>query len=235
MMCAQKNQHRGLITMTRRRCMRFAFTFIAAASSIFALARALVPAASGQNAASQNAASQDIALPPFRGTLKDDYYPADARRHYQQGRALVEFTVDARGVPADVVVVNAEPEREFSDAARLLARNLRYQVPTGWQQSASAHRFRLGVRFQVIDCINFSHCESNAHNPPADYDAADRTYVLSTQKRVVILLPAAAPIAAPPTASPPIAPATPLAPAPKVTPSAASPPVPSEEPVYPPG
>ncbi len=219
--------------------MRFAFTIIAAASSMFALALAFVPAASGQSAASQsaasqNAASQYIALPPFRGTLKDDYYPADARRHYQQGRALVEFTIDARGVPADVVVVNAEPEREFSDAARLLARNLRYQVPTGWQQSASTHRFRLGVRFQVIECINFSHCEPNAHNAPADYDAADRTYVLSTQKRVVILLPAS-PIAAPPTAAPPIAPATPPAPAPKANPSAVSPPAPSEEPVYPPG
>jgi TonB family protein len=181
----------------------------------------------------QDAAKAAIQLPPYKGELKDDYYPPDARQHYRQGRALVEFTVDARGVPADVVVVNAEPAREFDEWARRLARNLRYQVPAGWDQSAAAHRFRLGVRFQVIECINLSHCETGSRNPPADYEGVDRTYVLSALRRVVIFQtsppppgPAAQPPAPLPATSPPRA-----SPSPPRTPA----PVPYEEPIYPPG
>jgi TonB family protein len=178
----------------------------------------------------EDAATGKLVLPAFRGTLRDDYYPMDARLHYRQGRALVEFSVDAHGVPTDVVVVSAEPAREFDDAARLLARNLRYQVPAGWQPGAAAHRFRLGVRFQVLECINFSHCEPQPRNPPADYDAADRTYVLSAQRRVVTLL------TEPPVISP-AAPAAPAAPSPPAAPGRpqAAPAARPEEPIYPPG
>ena len=183
--------------------------------------------ASVSPANAEGAANEKIVLPPYRGTLRDDYYPADARQHYRQGRALVEFSVDAHGVPTDVVVVSAEPAREFDDAARLLARNLRYQVPAGWQPGAAAHRFRLGVRFQVLECINFSHCEPQPRNPPADYDAADRTYVLSAQRRVVTLL----------TEPPGISPAAPAAPSPPAAPGRpqAAPAARPEEPIYPPG
>jgi TonB family protein len=216
-------------TRTRKHRARIGAAVIAAASTIVALALTLAfafafaPAARGEGVASQK-----IELPPFRGTLRDDYYPADARLHLRQGRALVEFSVDARGMPTDVVLLNAEPSREFDEAARLLARNLRYQVPPGWEQGAAARRFRLGVRFQVLECINFSRCDPNAHNPPADYEAADRTYVVSAQKRVVVLL-------SQPPAAPPPAPAPTMAPAPRATPPAAPPSEPSEEPVYPPG
>jgi len=217
----------GVIRMTSRRRTWIARTVIAAVMAL--VVPLVVPA---PPASAQGAATEKIALPPYRGTLRDDYYPADARQHYQQGRALVEFSVDAHGVPTDVVVVSAEPAREFDNAARLLARNLRYQVPPGWQQGAAAHRFRIGVRFQVIECINFAHCESQPRNPPADYDAADRTYVLSAQHRTVALL--TEPLVTSPTAPAPVAPAT-ASPAatparPQVTPAARS-----EEPVYPPG
>jgi len=205
--------------MTRRRGPRIQLTVIAAASAIVALAAA---------ASGLGAPSQDIQLPPFRGMLRDDYYPADARLHFRQGRALVEFSVDAHGVPTDVVLVNSDPAREFDDAARMLARHLRYQVPPDWEQGAAARRFRLGVRFQVVECVNFSHCEPNSRNPPADYDVADRTYVLTAQKHVVVLLNQ-------PPAVPPMAPALPIAPGQRANPSAASPAAPSEEPVYPPG
>jgi TonB family protein len=132
------------------------------------------------------AALDKVELPPYRGTLRDDYYPDDARLHYLQGRALVEFSVNGNGVPTDVVVVASEPPREFEKSAHLLVRNLRFEVPSGWQASAAAaQRFRLGVRFQVVECLNFSHCETQSHNPPQDYADANRTYVVSAQRRVL--------------------------------------------------
>jgi len=116
-----------------------------------------------------------------------------------------------------VVLVNAEPPHEFEDAARHLVQNLRFEVPDGWKQSAAAaHRFRMGVRFQVIECINFSKCESQARQPPADYDTAERTYVVTSQRRVLTFDTVA-----------PAAPAPP--PLPKATPGTLS------EPDYPPG
>jgi TonB family protein len=207
--------------MTRQRHRRIVRTAVAAVIALLALDRGLL---------AQDAATAPIQLPPYKGELKDDYYPPDARQHYRQGRALVEFSVDARGVPADVVLVNAEPAREFDDLARRLARNLRYQVPPGWDQSAASHRFRIGVRFQVIECINLSHCETGPRNPPADYEGADRTYVVTAQRRVVIFQtnpPPPGPVAQPPAPQPPTAPAA-LPPPPRN-------PVPYEEPIYPPG
>jgi hypothetical protein len=112
--------------------------------------------------------------------------------------------------------VNAEPPHEFEDAARRLVQNLRFEVPAGWQQSAAAaHRFRMGVRFEVIECINLSKCESQARHPPADYDGADRTYVVTSQQRVLTF-----------DSSPP----PPPAPLPRPRDTGASP-----EPDYPPG
>jgi TonB family protein len=186
----------------------------------------------------QAAAAETIELPPYKGDLKDDYYPADARLHFRQGRALVEFAVDARGVPTDVVVVNSEPERSFQESARRLVKNLRFEVPAGWERgAAAAHRFRMGVRFQVIQCLNFSRCESQSRNPPADYDAASRTYVVSAQQRVLTFAskqteaPAAsnAPSPAPASAAP-SAPSPAPPPRPRASPSATP-----EEPIYPPG
>jgi TonB family protein len=211
--------------MTRQRSRLIMRAAIAAAMATIVLDR---------GALAQGTAPRPIELPPYKGTLKDDYYPEYARGHALQGRVLVEFNVDGRGVPKDVVVVNAEPARNFDDSARRLVKNLRYEVPAGWEQSAGAHRFRMGVRYQVIQCINFSHCESEPRNPPADYEAADRTYIVNAQRRVVTFTdagsvappasatPASAPLAAPPPAAAP--------PRPRTTPVA-----PSEEPIYPPG
>jgi len=66
--------------------------------------------------------------------------------------------------------------------------------------------------------MNFSKCEPQARNPPADYEAADRTYVVSSQRRVLKLneAPQTAPTPAPP-------------PRPRDTPGT------SAEPDYPPG
>jgi TonB family protein len=202
------------------------------------IVRATIAAAMASIALGRGAPAQGIAppieLPPYKGTLKDDYYPEDARAHALQGRVLVEFNVDGRGVPKDVVLVNAEPARDFDESARMLVKHLRFEVPAGWEQSAAAHRFRIGVRYQMIQCINFSHCEAAPRNPPADYEAADRTYVVSMQRRVVTFEGArsgappasATPASAPPAAVPPAA----APPRPRATPAA-----PSEEPVYPPG
>jgi TonB family protein len=215
--------------MTRQGHRRIVRTAMAAVVALLALNRGLL---------AQDVAKAPIQLPPYKGELKDDYYPPDARQHYRQGRALVEFTLDARGVPLDVVVVNAEPTREFDDLARRLAKNLRYEVPAGWDQSAASHRFRIGVRFQVIECINLSHCETGPRNPPADYEGADRTYVVTAQRRVVIFQanpPAPGPAAQPPAALlPGPQPSTPQ-PATAPAPPASHNPVPYEEPVYPPG
>jgi TonB family protein len=170
----------------------------------------------------QAAATEQIELPPYKGTLRDDYYPEDARRHFTQGRALVEFALNARGVPDDVVIVNAEPPHEFEDSARRLVKNLRFEVPAGWEQSAAAHRFRIGVRFQVVECPNLSRCESQARNPPADYEVANRTYVVSAQRRVLAFgQPEAPPAPAPARGG-------------SVTSPAPRPGAPSE-PIYPPG
>jgi len=204
--------------MSRQRSRLIVRATIAAAMASIAFGRG---ALAGMTAA--------IELPPYKGTLKDDYYPEDARGHALQGRVLVEFSVDGRGVPKDVVVANAEPARNFDDSARRLVKNLRYEVPAGWEQNAAAHRFRMGVRYQVIQCINFSHCESEPRNPPADYEAADRTYIVSAQRRVVTFEGAQSvppPAAAPPAAASPAA----APPRPRATPMA-----PSEEPIYPPG
>ena len=206
--------------MTRQRRKLIARSAVAAVLAIMMLDR---------GALAQGAAKEPIQLPPYKGTLKDDYYPADARLHALQGRALVEFNIDGRGVPTNVVVVNAEPARQFDDSARHLVKNLRYEVPAGWEQSGAGHRFRLGVRFQIIACVNLSHCESQPRHPPADYDAADRTYVLSEQRRMIAS--DSHPPQAPPAAAPPALP-MPAAPPPRARPNPAAPP---EEPIYPPG
>jgi TonB family protein len=168
-------------------------------------------------ALAEGAASDKIELPPYKGTLKDDYYPADARLHNLQGRALVEFALNGRGVPTHVALVSSEPAHRFDDSALLLVRNLRFEVPAGWEQSAAAaHRFQLGVRFQEVECLNLSKCEAEPRNPPADYDAAMRTYIVTAQRHVVSL------------DSKPPAP-----PAPRARPRAS--PAASPEPNYPPG
>jgi TonB family protein len=181
-----------------------------------ALAALIAAGALDSPAMAQGAATDKLELPPYKGTLKDDYYPADARQHFLQGRALLEFALNGRGAPTDVALVNAEPPHEFEDAARRLVQNLHFEVPAGWQQSAAAaHRFRMGVRFEVIECINLSKCESQARHPPADYDGADRTYVVTSQQRVLTF-----------DSSPP----PPPAPLPRPRDTGASP-----EPDYPPG
>jgi len=177
-------------------------------------------------ALAQGAAGENIELPAYKGTLKDDYYPADARQHYLQGRALVEFALNGRGVPTDVVIVNSEPAHQFEDSARHLVQNLRFEVPPGWERSAAAaHRFRMGVRFQVIECINFSKCESQPRNPPADYEAVNRTYVVTTQRRVLVFDSNQPKLPGPP-------PGPPAAPPPPPTRDG---PAASPEPIYPPG
>lgn len=203
-----------------------------AASAMAAIIAAMVLALPGT---AHGAAVGKIELPPYRGTLRDDYYPDDARQHYLQGRALVEFSLNASGVPTDVLVTASEPPREFEKSARLLVRNLRFEVPAGWEAGAAgAQRFRLGVRFQVVRCMNFSHCESESRDPPPDYGQADRTYVVTAQRRVLTLsgrtpgLPEPAP--AQPQSSPPAAPA-PAYPQPRPQ---SAPPA-SAEPIYPPG
>ncbi|HEX2790528.1 MAG TPA: TonB family protein [Steroidobacteraceae bacterium] len=179
----------------------------------------------------QGAAVEKVELPAYNGTLRDDYYPPDARQHFLQGRALVEFSLNGSGVPADVVVVASEPPREFEKSARLLVKNLRFEIPAGWEATAAAaRRFRIGVRFQVVDCLNFSHCQSEARNPPPDYGEANRTYIVTAQRRVLTFdnQPPAAPV--PPQTSEPAAPASPYpVPRPQSAPPA------SAEPIYPPG
>jgi TonB family protein len=182
-------------------------------------------------APAQGTAVAKIELPAYKGTLRDDYYPPDARQHFLQGRALVEFSLNGSGVPADVVVVASEPPSEFEKSARLLVRNLRFEIPPGWEATAAAaERFRIGVRFQVVDCLNFSHCQTEARNPPPDYGDASRTYIVTAQRRVVTFdnRPPAAP--AQPQTSQPASPAPPYpVPRPQSAPPA------SAEPIYPPG
>jgi TonB family protein len=206
-----------MLIMTRQRRRLIVRTAIAAVIAIMVIDR---------GALAQGAVNGKIELPPYQGVLKDDYYPADARLHSLQGRALLEFNINGRGVPEDVVVVNAEPAREFDDSARRLVRNLRYQVPADWAQTGVSHRFRIALRYQVVQCINLSHCEAEPRSPPTDYDA-DRTYILTAQRRVVTFQSrqSSPPPAAPP-ASLPAAPSSP----PRATPASQS-----EEPIYPPG
>lgn len=184
----------------------------------------------------QAAAMEKIQLPPYKAMLRDDYYPDDARQHYLQGRALVEFSLNGSGVPTDVVVVASEPPREFEKSARLLVRNLRFEIPPGWQAStAGTQRFHLGVRFQVVECINFSHCEPESRNPPADYGEANRTYVVTAQRRV-LTFQTGTPGQAQPQAQPQPQSSRPSSPAPSYTqPRPQNGPPSSGEPIYPPG
>ena len=219
--------------MTSQRIRRIARAVIAAV-----LAAVMASLVLERPALAQGAAAAALELPPYKGSLRDDYYPADERLHYLQGRALVEFAVDARGVPTDVVVVSSEPERRFEESAHRLVKNLRFSVPAGWEQAGAGHRFKIGVRFQVIQCLNLSRCETQPRDPPADYEAANRTYVVSMQRRVVAFAsqpssPPAAPAPAASSAAPLAAPAaTPAAPPPRPR---ASPNAAPEEPIYPPG
>jgi TonB family protein len=215
--------------MTRRRLKLIARSALAAFIAAVVLDRA---------APAQGAAAGKIDLPPYKGTLRDDYYPDDARAHHLQGRALVEFSLNGSGVPADVVVVASEPPGEFEKSARLLVKHLHFEVPAGWAaNAAAAQRFRLGVRFQVVECINFSHCETEARDPPPDYGEANRTYVVTAQRRVMnfsVKTPdSPGPAPAAPQGTQPAAPAPP-------TPGYAQPrpqnaPPASGEPIYPPG
>jgi hypothetical protein len=135
------------------------------------------------------------------------------------------------------VVVASEPPREFEKSARMLVKNLRFEVPPGWQAGApAAQRFRLGVRFQVVECINFSHCETQSRNPLPDYAEANRTYVVSAQRRVVTFKTQESPAQPEPQSSRPAAPASAPASAPGYTqPRPQTAPPASTEPIYPPG
>ncbi|HEY3729952.1 MAG TPA: TonB family protein, partial [Steroidobacteraceae bacterium] len=186
-------------------------------------------------------ASAHIELPAYRGTLRDDYYPADARSHYIQGRSLVEFSLNDRGVPTDVTVIKSEPAREFDNTSERLVKNLRFEVPANWDAGgAQSHRFRIGVRYQVLACVNFSKCEIASRAPPEDFDTADRTYVVSAQQRVLSMSAGAARGSAPPPAytgspdAPRGAPAS-LPPAPSGPAAPSAPASPGGEEIYPPG
>jgi TonB family protein len=200
-----------------------------------ASAAMLAVLAAGSARAAAPLSSAHVELPPYRGTLQDDYYPADARSHYLQGRSLVEFSLNDRGVPTDVSVIQSEPAREFDRSSERLVKNLRFELPASWDASAAqSHRFRIGVSYQVVQCLNFSKCEAGSRSPPAVYDGADRTYVVSAQQRVLSMGSRAASEPPPMPQTPSAAPASPSA-APY---RPAAPPVPGSpggDEIYPPG
>ena len=90
--------------MTSQRITLIARTAMAALLAAIVLDRA---------ALAQGAAVDKFELPAYQGTLRDDYYPADARLHNLQGRALVEFALNERGVPTGIVIVEFRTGTSF--------------------------------------------------------------------------------------------------------------------------
>ena len=120
------------------------------------LAVSLVAGAAGcpRSTAADEAA---VALPPMLDSAYD--YPVNARRLNQQGRFLVELSVDAAGRATDVALLAAEPTGVFDRSLLANLRHLRFNVPRDWQSSGhSARRFRVNVIFLIRPCRETGPC-----------------------------------------------------------------------------
>jgi len=107
-----------------------------------------------------------VALPPILGISYD--YPASARRLNQQGRFLVELSINAAGRTTDVALLAAEPQGVFDRSLVVNLRRLRFRVPHDWQSSGrSARRFRVNVLFLIRPCREKGPC---AELPPLTAD-----------------------------------------------------------------
>lgn len=98
-----------------------------------------------------------VALPPILETLYD--YPSSARRLNQQGRFLVELSIDSKGHATDVALLAAEPQGVFDRSLAGNLRHLRFNVPHDWQTSGrSTRRFRVNVIFLIRPCREQGPC-----------------------------------------------------------------------------
>jgi TonB family protein len=103
------------------------------------------------------------------------FYPAQALRLNQQGRALVEFSISARGRTSDVAIVSAEPPGIFDSTVAKFVRELQFDVPGNWMASGGPqHKYHLSFVFLLRPCRDPTPCDQIASFP------ADDTYTVTT-------------------------------------------------------
>jgi TonB family protein len=79
--------------------------------------------------------------------MKGGYYPDKAKRLGLEGRALVEFNIDADGQSKQLSIVFAD-DATFAHMATTIISGARFDVPTDWVASGhEEQRYRLGLVF----------------------------------------------------------------------------------------
>jgi protein TonB len=102
-----------------------------------------------------NPAGSGPSLVPLRefsrvSTAQPDY-PEDARRKGTEGWVRLEFTVNERGQVRDIIVVAAEPEGVFEDAASGALARWRFRPPVAADGQPVPLRTSVQLRFQLED------------------------------------------------------------------------------------
>lgn len=106
-----------------------------------------------------------VPLPPASAGHYD--YPASARRLDQQGRFLVELSINGEGRATDVGVLAADPKGIFDHSLAVNLRKLLFNVPRDWESSGrSKRRFRVNILFLVRPCRAAGPCSELAPLTP---------------------------------------------------------------------
>jgi TonB family protein len=103
------------------------------------------------------------------------FYPTQAKRLNQQGRALVEFSISQQGRTTNVLVSSAEPPGVFDSTVMEFVRELQFDVPGDWVASGGPqHKYHVSFVFLFRPCRNAAPCEEIAPFP------ADNTIRITT-------------------------------------------------------
>ena len=79
-----------------------------------------------------------------------DYYPAKAKELGVTGRVGLECSVDDRGYPRDIVILESAGPL-LDDAAKTVISDQPFRVPADWSATGGpAKRFRYGVIFRIM-------------------------------------------------------------------------------------
>jgi TonB family protein len=117
------------------------------------------------------------ALPPLTLALSSNVYPVKAQRAGLQGRVLVAFSISRKGVPDDLLVMDADPAGWFEDVALTLVKQVRFTVAKDWKATGGvAQRYQLSVLFKLTPC------PATSCSAPKIHEVADDFLIVSAER-----------------------------------------------------
>jgi TonB family protein len=107
----------------------------------------------------QSDAPQSLALPKLKKLPSNAiYYPDDAKRMGAQGRVLLEFGIDDKGHPTQVVIQKSDGDKMLAKSAVKILNGLVFDLSTVPDSEGRAgHQYRLSFVFELTPCGKLQH------------------------------------------------------------------------------